>query len=561
MKVRLQHESQSGRRPYNEDYAGASVPQDEVLIEKGIVLAVADGVGGHARGREAAEYAVRSLLADYYATPDTWSVEKSLTEVLRAINRWLQVEARRTDALVGMATTLSALVLRGRQFHLAHIGDSRAYLLRGDDCTQLSEDHTWPHPELSNVLRRALGLDPHLQVDILAGELEAGDRFLLCTDGVWNSLDPARLTALLRQTPDDEQAARLLVTSAIQAGSQDNCTALVATVSEPGAENLRDQLLSGARLPLPERLRAGDSLDDLRVLEVIHQSRVTLLYRVERIQDGKTECLVLKTLREEAGDEESISALIHEEWLARRAIGAAFPQVRKHARRSRLYYLMDWYPGETLRQRLERGHRFTLQEVIDLGCRLLRGLAQLHRLDIQHRDIKPDNLHLGQDGQLRILDLGVAASDGLRLAEINNPGTPSYMAPELFGDATATVSSDLYACAVTLYQLLTRRYPYGEIEPFQHPVFRQAVPPTRYRPETPDWLENILLRGLAIRPADRFETAEEFLLALERGAHRPLTTPRRLPLVERYPSRTLQLVTIASLLLNLVLAWLLSRHG
>ena len=267
---------------------------------------------------------------------------------------------------------------------------------------------------------------------------------------------------------------------------------------------------------------------------------------------------MLKTLRPEIDDAESIAALGHEEWLARRVVAPCFPQVVGHPARAHLYYLMTWHEGESLKMRLARGHRFGADEVAQLGLRLLKAIGALHRLGIVHRDIKPDNLQLGPKGQLTVLDLGVAASDGVRLREINNPGTPSYMAPELFAGEAANESSDLYACGVTLYELLTRKYPYGEIEPFQTPRFSQPVPPTRYRVDTPAWLEAVLLKACARAPQDRFETAEEFVLALERGAHRPLASPRRIPLAARRPLLLLKILLIMSLLCNMVLLYRLS---
>jgi protein phosphatase len=218
---------------------------------------------------------------------------------------------------------------------------------------------------------------------------------------------------------------------------------------------------------------------------------------------------------------------------------------------------MSWHEGATLAARLAHGHRYAPAEAVQIGMRLLKGVGALHRLSVIHRDIKPDNLHAGSDGRLRILDMGVAASDGTDFAEINNPGTPSYMAPELLSGQAASESSDLYACGVTLYHLLTRKFPYGEVEPFQHPRFGDPIPPTRYRPDIPGWLEAVLLKACARDVKDRFETAEEFLLALERGATRPLHAPRRMPLAQRDPHLLLKLLAVASLILNLFLLFLL----
>ena len=649
LEILLGHASRTGPRPANEDFVAAAMPEGDECAAKGVLLAIADGVGGHAHGREAAEYSVRSLLADYFSTAHTWSVQKSLDTVLGAANRWLLAQSARTAETAGMATTLTALVLRGRRWHLAHVGDSRAYLWRDGALLRLSEDHTWPHPELSNVLRRALGLESRLLVDHDDGELALGDVFVLLTDGVWNTLGDEAIAALLARqagqekeregggraavgvvTPkpvtrgteaqgragrengvgvseeagacarvaeaglDPQAAADALVEAALRAGGNDNASALVACVRALPADNLRDRLAAGRRLPLPPRLAEGDTLDGLRVEAVLHVSRLTVLYRVCRIEDSTaaiaacaapTSARTLSTSPQSASvpvgapqganaasrwvlktllpahehDEDARRALVREEWLARRVPAQGLPQVADWPARAHLYYLMSWHEGESLKALLARGERLRAHEVAELGARLLRLVGVLHRLGIVHRDIKPDNLHLGRDGVLRLLDLGVAASEAEDLREINNPGTPSYMAPELFAGTPANEASDLYACGVTLYELLTRKFPYGEVEPFQHPRFGEPVPPTRHRPDTPAWLEAVLLKACAREPAARFETAEEFRLALERGAWQPLAVPRRTPLLERRPTLALKLIALASLLLNVVLLFLLYR--
>ena len=558
LQVAVGHSSLTGPRERNEDFCGVVTPVGGDLENKGVLAAVADGIGGHRGGREAAEYTVRGLLSDYYATPDTWAVPRALDKVVTALNRWVIAQAARDSELSGMATTLTALVLRGRRYVCAHAGDSRLYLLRGGLLTCLTVDHLWDHPELKNVLARAVGLDAHLLLDFGDGELETGDRFLLVSDGVWGVLSDHRLSEGLLAQPDAQHAAAALTSLALAQGGQDNATAVVVDVLALPPVNRRDSLEQGARLPLPPRFKVGQEIDGLAIEEVLHDSRETMLYRVRDVQSGQR--MVLKTLRQELdGDAEAATALLLEEWRARRVVSPFFPQIVPAGHRSCLYFLMSWHEGASLQKMLDAGQHFTVADAAQHGIRLMKGLSALHRLDIAHRDIKPDNLHLGIDGRLRILDLGVALSPGeaTPLAK-GNPGTPSYMAPDLFaGGAPAGTAHDLYAAGVTLYHLLTRKYPYGEIEPFQHPKFGDPIPVTRWRPEIPEWLDNLLQKAVARDPQQRFETAEEFLLALERGASRPVARVHATPLLARNPGMVWRIVAAASLLLNLLLIALL----
>jgi serine/threonine protein kinase len=305
-------------------------------------------------------------------------------------------------------------------------------------------------------------------------------------------------------------------------------------------------------------LHPGQQIDSLVVEALIHASATTLLYRVK---DEKTQRqLVLKTLHpDRAGDIGERAAFAHEEWLAKRAVARFFPQVVTPEQKSFLYYLTTWHAGNTLQQRLDAGEHFPVPEVIAYAIKLVRAVGALHRRSIIHRDIKPDNVHIGDDGELRVLDLGVAQS-GME-AEDGNPtpraGTPSFLAPEQFNQAMPSRRTDVYATGVTLYYTLTRHYPYGEIEPFQNPRFGEPVPPSRYRPDIPFWLENVLLKAIARDPADRFETAEEFLLALEYGATRPLSAPAAVPLLKRDPVSLWRTIAVFSVVLNLLMLYLL----
>jgi serine/threonine protein phosphatase PrpC len=559
LAIRVGSATTTGKRDRNEDYCGLVTPDGPTLAARGAMVAVADGVSGGEAGREAAEYCVRSLLADYYSTPDTWEVALSLDRVLGAINRWLVGQGIAHEPHRTTTTTLSVLVLRGSRYYIGHVGDSRVYRLRDHALTRLTDDHVWDHPERQHVLKRAVGLDRHLVVDHADGELLVGDTFLVCSDGVWNPLAELHMAEILELRRDPVHAAEALVNAAVDAGGQDNATAAVVHVDGVSSASWREMVQANSDLPVPGKLTIGQYIDDFEVVDLVHESRATRLYRVRA--RGSGQMLALKTLQPLLGDDpQSRDGLLAEEWLAKRVVSAQFPQVVPIPGSSRhyLYYVMTWHVGATLQQHLDRGQHFSTGDVVHIGIQVAQGLGTLHRLSILHRDIKPANLLQGEDGRIRILDLGVALAAGVPYPELEtNPGTPSFMAPELHAGEPASTQSDVYAAGVCLYHLLTRKYPYGEIEPFQHPAFGNPIPPTRYRPDIPRWMENLLLRAVARNKPERFETAEELLLALERGEARDLSPPLPVALWQRSAATRWQLVAIASVVVNVLLLYLL----
>jgi len=242
LQIKVGQATHIGSREQNEDYAGCVTPDPALTQMKGALLAVADGVGGGEAGREAAEFTVRGVLSDYYATPDTWEVPYALDKILTAINRWLRAQASSRREFAGMATTLSALILRGSRYYTAHVGDSRIYRMRGEQLTQITTDHVWDRPGMQHVLKRAVGLDDFLSVDYADGELIAGDVFCLLTDGVWEPLGEKTMHELLHLHQDPQRAAEALVENAIKRGGQDNATALVTCIEKLGEESLNDFL-------------------------------------------------------------------------------------------------------------------------------------------------------------------------------------------------------------------------------------------------------------------------------------------------------------------------------
>ncbi|MHC8391194.1 protein kinase domain-containing protein [Pseudomonas sp. MDT2-39-1] len=540
-----------GPREENQDALRLVTPAPALAASKGYLFAIADGVSQCADGGLAARSTLQALALDYYATPETWGVAQALDRLLLAQNRWLQANGGGQPLL----TTVSALVMRGRRFTLAHVGDCRVYRWHADTLQRVSEDHVWDQPGMQHVLKRALGLDQHLVLDFLDGELRLNESFVLLSDGIWAVLGDTAIAAILRDQPDLHSAAQTLVSAAHLAGSQDNASALLVRVDALGETSIGDALIHLQQWPLPHALKPGQVFEGWQVEGILGQSQQSLLYRV---RDSQQQPWLLKTLPAALRDDHLAGqALLSEEWFLKRVAGRHFPEVHAASQRQHLYYVMREHSGSTLAELHERVAAMPLAQWQDLAERLLKAVGMLHRRQILHRDIKPENLLLGDDGELRLLDFGLAYCPGLSEDQPTTlPGTPSYIAPEAFRGDAPTPQQDLYAVGVTLYFLLTGHYPYGEIEAFQRPRFGVPVSASRYRPDLPDWIAQSLERAVAADPVQRFETAEEWLLLLEQGERRSLSVRPR-PLLEREPLKVWRTLALVMLVVNLVLLVLL----
>ncbi|PTR21411.1 MULTISPECIES: bifunctional protein-serine/threonine kinase/phosphatase [unclassified Pseudomonas] len=554
LQLSFAEHSAIGPREENQDALRLVTPAPALAASKGYLFAIADGVSQCADGGLAARSTLQALALDYYATPETWGVAQALDRLLLAQNRWLQANGGGQPLL----TTVSALVMRGRRFTLAHVGDCRVYRWHADTLQRVSEDHVWDQPGMQHVLKRALGLDQHLVLDFLDGELRLNESFVLLSDGIWAVLGDTAIAAILRDQPDLDSAAQTLVSAAHLAGSQDNASALLVRVDALGETSIGDALIHLQQWPLPPALKPGQAFEGWHVEGILGQSQQSLLYRVS---DAQQQPWLLKTLPGALRDDHQAGqALLSEEWFLKRVAGRHFPEVHASSQRQHLYYVMREYTGSTLAELHERVATLPLAQWLDLAERLLRAVGILHRRQILHRDIKPENLLLGDDGELRLLDFGLAYCPGLSEDQACAlPGTPSYIAPEAFRGDPPTPQQDLYAVGVTLYYLLTGHYPYGEIEAFQRPRFGVPVSASRYRPDLPEWIAQSLERAVAAAPDQRFETAEEWLLLLEQGERRSLSVRPR-PLLEREPLKVWRTLALVSLLVNLVLLFLLF-HG
>jgi serine/threonine protein phosphatase PrpC len=233
-------------RTHNEDYVDFYVPPDPRQLErKGSIYLVADGMGGHQAGEVASQGAVELVIGQYYSDT-THDIGTSLVRAFRAANQLIYEQAQADASKAGMGTTLTAAVILGRKVYLANVGDSRAYLINAAGITQITEDHSWveeqvraglltpeqatQHPQ-RNLLTRALGTKPNVDVDLFEGELGEGDMLFLCSDGLTGRVEDREIAAILKEHPPEE-AAQFLVGLANERGGNDNITVLIVSDRE-----------------------------------------------------------------------------------------------------------------------------------------------------------------------------------------------------------------------------------------------------------------------------------------------------------------------------------------
>jgi len=208
------------------------------------LLAVADGMGGHRAGEVASDMALQILEREL--AQRLWKgelPEKALVDSVEHANISIYELSMRNQELRGMGTTITAcLIWKGSMF-VAHVGDSRAYLMRKDGISQLTRDHSLVqellrnggineeqallHPH-RNVLTRALGTEKSVKVDLYRTGIVSGDLLLLCTDGLTRYLDQKELLSVVQSSPDIDTAARNLLSKALQCGGADNITIILA---------------------------------------------------------------------------------------------------------------------------------------------------------------------------------------------------------------------------------------------------------------------------------------------------------------------------------------------
>lgn len=540
--------SDKGRKEINQDFHGAHIPQEPQLSAKGVAFALADGISSSDVSQVASQTAVSGFLSDYYCTSEAWSVKQSAMRVLVATNSWLYAQTRqshyRYEKDRGYVCTFSALILKSAIAHLFHVGDSRIYRLRGDSLEQLTEDHRYWVSQDQSYLSRALGIDQHLDIDYRTETVEAGDIYLLASDGVYEHVTPQQIGLRIREHAQElDAAAKAIVEDALALGSPDNLTLQIVRVDALPAQDTSAIYQHLTSLPLPPQLEARMEFDGYRIVRPLHASHRSHAWLAVDIETGAQ--VVIKTpSTEHREDPDYLERFLLEEWIARRIDN---PHVMKPCaitrKRSYQYIALEFIEGQTLAQWMRDHPEPDLKTVRDIVSQIARGLQAFHRLEMLHQDLRPENIMLDNTGTAKIIDFGSTRVAGL--AELLPPnatepilGTEQYSAPEYFIGENGTARSDIFSLGVIAYQMITGKLPYGAA--VSRARTRAAQGRLHYdSARTPDrpipaWVDEALAKAVHPDPLKRYQELSEFVFDLHHP-NQAFLSKTRPPLMERDP--------------------------
>ncbi len=487
------------------------------------IAVVCDGVGSATHGAEAAKRVTNYLVNNFKIRPKTWSIEKSIHTFIQSINAILYEESKVAYERSELVTTLALVIIEGNRLYGANVGDSRVYLFRQNQFHQLSLDHTMDEVGYESVLTQAIGIAPDVDLYYFENLIEAEDKILLCSDGLYNVMSEERLQGGIAF------GAHGLVKKAskmVQHSLPDDTTALVLEIQKVN----QDARNEAKKLPILEKLERGTHVDGYQLEKsLIQNERTWLCYKNKRHY-------VLKFAPLDALESEAISDLfVKEAWNAKRLKNPSLAKAVVPKKRSSRYYVMEYLKGEDLESYLLHKN-LSIDASVKLAKTLLDLCQYLLKKDLVHGDIKTQNIMVVKDKEqniaFKVIDFGSVTEI---FSNSSRAGTPSYLAPQRFQNEAISETTEIFSIGVLLYVALCKKYPYGEIEPFQTPTFREAKKPSFYNKNIPSWLDSVILHSIAIEPDQRYSHYSEMAYELLTPLHVRPYFSKNSSIIERLP--------------------------
>lgn len=563
--------STAGKRDINQDAFAVKDPYSSLEKNtKGVVACVADGVSCSEHGQQASQTSVTQFITDYYSTNKSWDVKQSASKVLNSLNTWLYQHNKDDLRHNGLITTFSGIILKSNTAHIVHAGDSRIYRYREQKLTQLTRDHKRVVYGKNAILTRALGMDCHLDIDYQTNQLQLGDLFILCSDGVHEYLDCSALAVYASTLSEDagvkecEQLAQRICEDALLLGSQDNISCLLVRIDSLPSADLSELFAHLQYQVIPPALEAGHSIDDFKIDKVLHQGARSHVYLATQQASKKQVVLKMPSLNF-ADDLDYLQGFYKEQWVGQMLNHKQIMSIAPAIQGSNfLYHICEFVEGITLRQWMQENPSPDSQEVINIIEKTVAAVRVLQRAGMVHRDLKPENIMLCEDGNIKLIDFGTVRINGFEeiIQEQHEVplGAVDYIAPEYLIDGQSSVLSDLFSIAVICYEMLCGHLPYpnnqGQSMDRAKQFTWQYQSIQNYRPELSRHFDQLFKKALSDKLSERHSSMSEFVADLQRAPQNRLAVEEKLPLLQRDPARfwrycsfTFMGIAIAELLL------------
>jgi serine/threonine protein phosphatase PrpC len=520
-------------REINEDFIAFWQPNDdEQARTTGMAWMLADGVGGESRGELASQLAVTAAVQVFQTaqphTPPT-VLQRAMFD---AASRAVYDTAMATPEQGKMATTLTVALFRENTLHVAHVGDSRVYLIRNDKIRRLTMDHCyvalsvkfrvmhehWAMTSpMRSVLTRCVGHEPIAKFDTTSEELHVGDIVVQCSDGLYAFVVDEEIREVVSHYPPPE-ACRRLIALAERRQVDDNISLQIIRVD-------RTDLISYNRghpiylNPTPtnvsQELEPGSILDErFEITDLISRSGMACIFKARDYTTNQVVAVKMPLMQFES-DVATFTRFQREEEIGRQL---DHPYILKiiptTGEKSRPYLVMEFLDGRTLDKVMEEAKPLPEKHAAAIVSRVCEALEHMHGRGIVHRDLKPQNIMICTDGSIRILDFGIAKAARMRRLTFAGfspmMGTPDYMAPEQVNGRRGDHRTDIYSLGAILYEMVTGKVPFEGESPYVVMNIRTTgdpVAPRKLNPNLTPVMEEIVLHALARNPDDRYQSA------------------------------------------------------
>jgi serine/threonine protein phosphatase PrpC len=536
--MRLSSESRSSAGPVrkiNEDFVGFWQPEDEAeRLLRGAIAVMADGVGGLHKGEIASRMAGELAIAAFKRINPANAPKQILRQIFEATN--LQVyEAGMADRQNGrMATTLTVCIFRDKELSIGHVGDTRVYIVRQERMRRLTEDHSYTAMQvklrliseqeakasrLRSMLTRSLGLDPIVHFDFKRVKLMSRDRVVQCTDGLYCSLNDGEISEGADRLNMDE-ICPYLVALAERRGTDDNVSVQVVQVDRL-VEPTYDQPISilkqtGGTIPnsTMNEVKPGEILDSrFEIDSVISRSGMATIYKANDLETKQTVAVKIPHMQMES-DAGSFARFQREAEIGDMLDHPNILKFIKVPNKSRPYIVTEYLEGKPLSNVLNEVRPLPIPDAVQIASYVCGALAHMHEHKVVHRDLKPQNIMLCNDGSLRIIDFGIAKSMELRRLTFAGftpaMGTPDYMAPEQVKGKRGDERTDIYSLGAVLYEMTTGSVPFEGPNPFvvmNSRITGDPIAPRKVNPQISAQLEEIILHAMEREPHKRYQSA------------------------------------------------------